>query len=98
MPDERLPGRVFVVAGRLPALTEVVDALTTAGSFVAFVSDTLSAPTAAAFFRADPTDATVWERVAPHVEQRLGPVDAVVIDAGAQEVVTQAFGVDLKRR
>lgn len=31
----------------------------------------------------DPTDSALWQRVLPHVEQRLGPIDGVVVEGEA---------------
>jgi hypothetical protein len=93
-----LLGRVVVVAGGHPGFPGLVDALVEAGAFVAFVAADATAPAAHAGFRADPTDPQVWERVAPHVEQRLGPVDAVVVDGSADAVVRSVFLTDLRRR
>jgi hypothetical protein len=91
-------GRVVVVAGEHPAFPDLVNALTDAGAFVAFVSATRTVPSAGASFRADPADPSVWGRVAPHVEQRLGPVDVVVAEAACLTVVEPVFLPDLRRR
>jgi hypothetical protein len=55
-------------------------------------------PAAQASVRADPADPTVWERIAMHVEQHLGPVDGVVSDARTEAVVRAVFEPDLVRR
>ena len=47
---------------------------------------------------ADPADPGVWVRIAPHVEQRLGPVDGVVTDAVSLVTAEAVFGPDLLRR
>jgi hypothetical protein len=93
-----LLGRVVVVAGHAPALATLATALVDAGALVAFVAPAGSAPTADAQVRADPADPQVWERIAPHVEQRLGPVDGVVTDATTRPIVEVVFGPDLLRR
>jgi NAD(P)-dependent dehydrogenase (short-subunit alcohol dehydrogenase family) len=93
-----LLGRVVVVAGSHPTFPDLVTALTDAGAFVAFVSSAGGRSVAHAGFNADPTDPAVWERVAPHVEQRLGPVDLVVGDAGTVDVLEPVFRPDLLRR
>jgi len=49
-------------------------------------------------YRADPGDPATWERLAPHIEQRVGPVDAVVCDRPALDVVRSTFEADLRRR
>ena len=92
-----LVGRVVVVAGTDERLPTVVSTLAAAGAFVASVAPTRS-DTAQADFRADPADPAVWERVAPHIEQRLGPVDAVVVDRQCAAVVRDVFLPDLRRR
>jgi hypothetical protein len=91
-------GRVVVVAGDRPVLAEVAAQLVAAGAFVATVSTLIRVPTAQLSFRADPGDAQVWQRVAPHVEQHLGPVDAVVTDDIRQQLLEEVFGADLRRR
>src|SRR4051794_26600938 len=62
-----LQGRVVVVAGHAPGLVALAGALVEKGALVAFVAPSGTAPTAHAQVRADPLDADVWERVAPHV-------------------------------
>ncbi|HET7531428.1 MAG TPA: hypothetical protein VFJ98_10755 [Mycobacteriales bacterium] len=49
-------------------------------------------------WRANPADPSTWGRLAPHIEQRMGPVDAVVVDPAALEVVRATFGGDMRRR
>jgi NAD(P)-dependent dehydrogenase (short-subunit alcohol dehydrogenase family) len=93
-----LLGRVVVVAGSHPTFPDLVTSLVDGGAFVAFVSAAGGGPVAHAGFKADPTDRTVWERVAPHVEQRLGPIDLVVADASTVEVLEHVFRADLVRR
>jgi hypothetical protein len=94
-----LAGRVVVVAGERPELSAVIDAAVAAGASVAIVSRTLGADLEGDVrFRADPTDPAVWDRVAMHVEQHLGPVDGVVTDADAASVVLATFDADLARR
>jgi hypothetical protein len=94
----RLLGRVYVVAGGEPGLVDVAAALVDAGAFVAFVAVELTAVSAHTNFRADPGDPGVWERVAPYVEQRLGPVDGVVTDRATRPVVDAVFAADIRRR
>ena len=86
------------MAGHAPTLASLAAALVDAGALVAFVAPNASAPTADAQVHADPADRQVWERIAPHVEQRLGPVDGVVTDAVTEPVVEEVFGPDLVRR
>jgi NAD(P)-dependent dehydrogenase (short-subunit alcohol dehydrogenase family) len=93
-----LLGRVVVVAGRVTGLSRLATALVDAGALVAYVAPTDAVPVAHASVRADPADPSVWERIAPHVEQRLGPVDGVVTDAATAATVEAVFGPDLVRR
>jgi hypothetical protein len=51
-------------------------------------------------FTVDPADPSVWQRIAPHIEQRLGPID-IVICGGAADVrttVASALVPDMKAR
>ena len=99
MTADELAGRVVVVAGERPELASVVAAAAAGGALVAVVSRTLGDDIQADVrFRADPTDPAVWDRVAMHVEQHLGPVDGVVTDAEAVDAVTATFATDLARR
>lgn len=76
----------------------MADRLVADGALVALVSGKPVTSSAHACFRADPGDPNVWERVAPHVEQRLGPVDGVVTDPRCATVVEAVFRPDLDRR
>ena len=98
MTTTALLGRVVVVAGTAGVLPDIADALVDAGAFVAFAAPGRDAATAHAGFRVDPADPSVWPRIAPHVEQRLGPVDAVVCDGGCYDVIRPVFEPDLRRR
>ena len=99
MTADELAARVVVVAGERPELASVVAAGVAAGASIAIVSRTLGDDLDGDVrFRADPTDLAVWDRVAMHVEQHLGPVDGVVTDAEAVDVVTATFATDLARR
>jgi hypothetical protein len=91
-------GRVFVVAGSSAPLGAAADALTAAEALVAVVGPVRLMTDAAAHFHADPTDGRVWERVVPHVEQRLGPIDGVLSDRAAQPIAEQRVGPDFRRR
>jgi hypothetical protein len=89
--------RVVVVAGR--SLDAAASALAGRGATVAFVADTaVRNGDVAVHFRTDPSDAGAWDRIAMHVEQHLGPIDAVVADAAAAPVVEAGLGADLARR
>lgn len=46
----------------------------------------------------DPTDPAVWQRVAAHIEQRVGPIDAVLCAPETTEVVEATFSADMGRR
>ena len=93
-----LAGRVFVVAGRGETFTAVARRLTAGDALVGLVSTDAAVPEVAAHFRADHADRDVWERVVPHVEQRLGPIDAVVTDEVGGPIAEQLVGPDLRRR
>lgn len=91
-------GHVVVVAGRHRQFADLVRALTADGALVAYVTADGFIDEAAASVRSDPSDPSVWDRIAPHVEQRLGPVDVVVADAGTAAVLETVFRADLVRR
>lgn len=93
-----ITGRVLVVAGDDPILDDVVRVATDAGGRVAVVSAALSGDAATVRFRAAADDPAVWERVAMHVEQHLGPIDGVIADGNCLTTVTQVFEADLRRR
>ena len=98
MTEQLLVGRVVVVAGTQPQLQQVAEAVVAAGARVAVVSPRLQVDGAVVVFRTEPGDASVWDRVAMHVEQHLGPVDGVVTDPPAAPVVTSVFAPDIARR
>lgn len=98
MTDASLLGRVVVVGGAAEVLSSVVTDLLAAGALVAVVSPVRGNEGAHIAYAADPGDPDVWQRVAPHVEQRLGPVDAVVVDADTADLASAVFGPDLARR
>jgi NAD(P)-dependent dehydrogenase (short-subunit alcohol dehydrogenase family) len=93
----RLDGHVVVVAGLDPMFGTVARALASAGASVARIGDGPDEQVALSVL-GDPADPSAWARVAPHVEQRLGPVDAVVCDAACEPAVTEVFAPDLRRR
>jgi len=96
---DSLAGRVVVVAGTEAILGPIAAALQSAGASVAFVASAQIARTdVTVHFRTDPSDTEVWDRVSMHVEQHLGPVDAVVTDASVAGAVRAAFAADLLRR
>jgi NAD(P)-dependent dehydrogenase (short-subunit alcohol dehydrogenase family) len=94
----RFVGRVFLVAGDSPVLAEVAGALSDSHGLVAMVSKQPGADDVAARFRADPTDPDVWQRVVPHVEQRLGPIDSVITDSAIRAIADRFVAADLTRR
>lgn len=98
MVASELSGRVLVVAGDDRLLLSVAGAAAASGALVALVAPSRPALDVALCFRADPADADAWSRIAPHVEQRLGPVDAVVTDARSATACEDVFGADLRRR
>ncbi|MBV9098348.1 MAG: hypothetical protein JO079_09845 [Frankiaceae bacterium] len=94
-----MTGRVVVVAGGAGAVGPIAAALQDTGASVALVALAEVARTdVTVHVRADPSDADVWDRVSMHVEQHLGPVDAVVADASAESLVRAVFAADLRRR
>jgi hypothetical protein len=93
-----LAGRVFIVAGRGEPFATVARQLAAAEALVAIVSADAADVEVAAHFRADHADPDVWGRVVPHVEQRLGPIDAVVTDESGRPVAERLVGPDLERR
>lgn len=102
-----LAGHVVVLAGTEAA---VGLELMSRGVLLAVVSEERSVldeleqaaatqPTAVLLsYRADPCDRAVWERIAAHIEQRVGPVDAVLCVERAAEVVEGVFAEDMRRR
>lgn len=100
-----------MVAGTGESLLEIVRAVISERALVAVVSsDHALVATAVGLAEAsgtpilgltsDPADADVWQRNAPHIEQRLGPID-VVIAVGPPELrspVENALAPDLAAR
>jgi hypothetical protein len=94
-----MSGRVVVVAGEHPLLPALCERLGAAGALVAFVAHAAQPGDGATLsFRADPGDAEVWQRIGMHIEQQLGPVDAVAADESCAPTVRDVFGPDLHRR
>lgn len=93
-----LAGRVIIAAGEGERIDAVVAALLDGDALVAVVAQRTSASHAPAWFRVDPTDPEVWQRVVPHVEQRLGPIDAAVTTADVHELVSGLLETDMRRR
>src|SRR4051812_8253589 len=86
MGDRSLAGFVVVVAGGSSFFAEVARAASGAGAQVAALAPVRD-ETLALSYQGDPLDAQAWARIAPHVEQRLGPVDIVACDAATRPVV-----------
>ena len=49
-------------------------------------------------YRADPSDPSIWQRIAAHIEQRVGPVDAVLCTPETTHVMEAVFAEDMHRR
>ena len=107
-----LAGKVAVVAGE-PAevILEVVRVFAANRMPVAVVAaDRNTASAAAELFNgtdvgviavtADAADPAVWQRVAPHAEQRLGPIDVVVVAgrAAIRDLVAVTLLADMGAR
>ena len=102
-----LAGHVVVLAGS--AAVAGAD-LMSAGALVAVVTEdraviadleqkaALHPTTMLLSYCADPADASVWERVAAHIEQRVGPVDAVLCPPEISAVLEATFASDMGRR
>jgi NADP-dependent 3-hydroxy acid dehydrogenase YdfG len=106
-----LAGKVAVVAGESSYLTDIVEALATNGALLAIVapdrptvdgavSRAEQLATSVLGLTADPGDAAVWERITPHIEQRLGPIDVAVTIAAARtrRVIVNALLPDMAAR
>lgn len=83
-----LAGKVALVAGDGDAIVAIAHALAANGSPIgviaperAIVDDALAgaADVNAMGVLSDPTDPATWTRVVPHAEQRLGPIDILVV-------------------
>ncbi|HVV76189.1 MAG TPA: hypothetical protein VHC43_09150 [Mycobacteriales bacterium] len=104
-----LAGKVALVAGDHEALVAVVAAFAANGSPVCVVASDrgeVDASIAAAGHSgvmgvvSAPEDPATWARVLPHAEQRLGPIDIVVVlgDAPGRDAVRSAALPDMKAR
>jgi NAD(P)-dependent dehydrogenase (short-subunit alcohol dehydrogenase family) len=106
-----LTGKAVVVAGDSGQIVEVVRALAANGALLAIVAENHAIVDSAVAvaealeaavlgMTADPASAAVWERVAPHIEQRLAPID-VAVALGAvslRRAVTAALLPDMTAR
>jgi hypothetical protein len=106
-----LTGKAIVVAGDSRRVVEVVRGLAANAALLAIVAGDReivdeavqvaeSLDAAVVGMTADPSSPDVWERVAPHIEQRLGPIDvAVAIGAAAlRQTVAAALLPDMAAR
>jgi hypothetical protein len=106
-----LAGKTVVVAGMDAAIVEIVRSLVRHRALLAIVSAdhelvaattqiAESANTPIIGLTTDPGSAEVWERNAPHIEQRLGPIDVAIAigPADVRERVAATFLPDMRRR
>ena len=93
-----LAGRVVIVAGEGERIERIVTSLLAAGATVALVAARSVVTEAQAWFQVDPGDPDVWTRVIPHVEQRLGPIDAAVTTTDVHTRVRELLEPDMARR
>ena len=106
-----LAGKTVVVAGTDPAIVGIARALVREGTLLAVVSadhhlvaavtriaETAGTPMIG--LTSDPSAAEVWERNAPHIEQRLGPIDIAIAIGPAElrELIAATFLPDMRRR
>jgi NAD(P)-dependent dehydrogenase (short-subunit alcohol dehydrogenase family) len=91
-------GRVVVVAGDGDRMQRIASILLSADALVAVVSASSAVTEAQACFRVDPSDPDVWARIVPHVEQRLGPIDAAVATTNIHRFVCGLLEPDMRRR
>jgi NAD(P)-dependent dehydrogenase (short-subunit alcohol dehydrogenase family) len=107
-----LSGKVAIVAGtHTGTILDVVGAFATNRMPVAVVAPDRAAMTTAESLFADsdirviavtgdPSEPALWQRVAPHAEQRLGPIDVVVLagDAAMRDLVVATVLPDMAAR
>ncbi len=93
-----LAGRVVIVAGEGERIEQIVPILLAADALVALVASRTTVTDAQAWFRVDATDPEVWSRIVPHVEQRLGPIDAAVTTSVVHGYVCELLEPDMRRR
>jgi hypothetical protein len=106
-----LTGKAVIVVGDSRRLIEVVRGLAANAALLAIVAadrdivdeavqvaESLDA--AVVGMTADPASAEVWTRIAPHIEQRLGPIDIVVTIGAAplRHAVETALLADMAAR
>jgi hypothetical protein len=101
----------MIVVGQSSDLLEITQALANNGVLLAVVAPDRALVEAAVALAeaaeavvfgitADPSSATIWKRIASHIEQRLGPIDAVVAiaTAPARRVIAHALLPDMAAR
>jgi hypothetical protein len=106
-----LTGKAVIVTGDLPALVDIVGGLAANGALTAVIGPrrelldaavglAVSSGATAVGMTADPTGAAVWERLAPQIEQRLGPIDIVIAagDETMRSTVRTAVQPDMAAR
>jgi NAD(P)-dependent dehydrogenase (short-subunit alcohol dehydrogenase family) len=106
-----LTGKTMIVAGDSSYLLEVTQALAGNGVLLAIVAPDRQLVEAAVALAeaadgvvfgitADPSAAVIWQRIASHIEQRLGPIDVVVAIATAptRRVIAKALLPDMTAR
>jgi hypothetical protein len=106
-----LTGKAIIVAGDSRRLIEVVRGFAANAALLAIVAadrdivdeavqvaESLDA--AVVGMTADPASAEVWERIRPHIEQRLGPIDVAVTIGAAplRQAVSAALLADMAAR
>jgi hypothetical protein len=106
-----LTGKAIVLAGDSRRLVEVARGLAANAAMLAIVAtdrdiveeavqiaESLDATVVG--MTADPASAQVWERIAPHIEQRLGPIDVAVAlgDLALRAAVSAALLPDMAAR
>ena len=93
-----LAGRVVIVAGEGDRIARIVPILLAGDALVALVASSSPLTNAHAWFRVEPSDPAVWSRIVPHVEQRLGPIDAAVTTGVIHSFVRDLLEPDMHRR
>jgi hypothetical protein len=106
-----LTGKAVIVAGDSPAIVAVAHAFAMNGSLLAIVAGdraivdgAVSAAeeqgSAVMGMTTDPASASGWQRLASHIEQRLGPIDVAIAlgEAATREVIGRALLPDMAAR
>lgn len=93
-----LAGRVVIVAGMGDRIDQIVPILLARDAFVALVGRGSVGTDASAWFRVDANDPDAWSRIVPHVEQRLGPIDAAATTTDVHSYVRELLEPDMCRR